>query len=371
MLLFTASPTELPPAVRRALSKQLLHPDLDPKFLDLYERVSKKVGQILGTRNDLFIMAGEGMIVLDSAAANLVEKGDHVLTISSGFYGDGLEAFVRNYGGEPSVLRSESGDIVDPADVDRRLEKDPQISVATFVHTETPCGTLAPLPEIGKVCNDHGVILIADTITSAGGIPVDADRNHVDVALGASQKCFSAPPGLAMISVSERAWEKIKSRKEKVRSFYLDLVPWKEMWLGKRVFPYAQSVSDIFALNAGVDLVLEEGLSKVYGRHAKVAESVRDSCEEIGLELFAKRREIAASTVTSVKVPSGIDEAKLRKRMVKRHGVMISPSWGDTAGRVVLLGHMGYSAQERKAAVAIEALSKSLKSMGFKKKGRM
>jgi aspartate aminotransferase-like enzyme len=367
MLLFTASPTDLPPEVRKALSRQLLHPDLDPEFFDLYEKVVKSVSKIMGTRNDLFIMAGEGMLALDSAVGNLVEEGDHVLSISSGFYGDGLDSFVRNYGGKSTLLRSESGDTVQPSEVERELEKDPEIKVATFVHTETPCGTLGPLREIGKICNDHGVLLIADTITSVGGIPVDADKNHVDVALGATQKCFSAPPGLAMLSVSPRAWEKIEKRKKRVQSFYLDLLPWKELWLGRKTFPYAQSVSDIFALEAGLDLITKEGISSVYKRHAKVANFVRNSCEEIGLELFAKNREIAADTVTAVKVPEGIEEQKLRDRMVKKYGVMISGSWGDAAGRVLLLGHMGYSAHKEKAKIALEALSKSLKNQGFKR----
>ncbi len=307
------------------------------------------------------------MVALDAAVANLVEKGDRVLSISSGFYGDGLREFAVNYGGDATLLRSEDGDIVEPADIERQLEKDPQIKVATFVHVETPCGTLGPLAEVGKICDDHGVILIADTITSVGGVPVNADRNHVDVVLGASQKCFSAPPGLAMISVSPRAWEKIERRKEKVPSFYLDLLPWKNMWLKKREFPYTQSVSDIFALNAGLDLILKEGLNRVYARHRKVADFVRDSCRDIGLEIFAKRREISSKTVTAVKVPAGIDEKQLRMVMAKRHGVIISHSWGKTAGKVVLLGHTGYNAQEKKARIAMSALSKSLKSLGFKK----
>ena len=369
MLLFTASPTDLPPRVRKALSRPMIHPDLDPEFFSLYADVVKKVSEVTGTRNDLLIMAGEGMLVLDSAVANLVEEGDKVLTISSGFYGDGLQRFVRNYGGDAITLRSADGDTVTASEIDRALEKNPEVGVATFVHTETPCGTMGPLREVGKVCNDHDVLLIADTITSLGGVLVEADRNHVDVALGATQKCFSAPPGLAMISVSRRAWEKIDGRKQPVRSFYLDLIPWRNSWLADRSsFPYAQSVSDLFALSAGLDLIFEEGLDHVYRRHEKVAELVRGSCEEMGLDLFARSREISAETVTSVSVPRGVDEKKLRDRMVKKHGVMISGSWGETAGRVLLLGHMGYGAHKKKARLATEALAESLRTLGFRKR---
>jgi aspartate aminotransferase-like enzyme len=357
----------MPPEVRKALGRQMMEPESDPEFFALYDGVVKKLKKIFGTRNDLFVMAGEGMIVLDSAVANLVEKGDRVLTISSGFYGDGLKMFVENYGGKPVSLRSRDGETVESSEVDRALEKNPEVKVATFVHTETPCGTMGPLREIGKACNDHGVILIGDTISSVGGVPVDGDRNHVDVTLGASQKCFSAPPGLSTISVSERAWEKIESRKQKVTSFYLDLLPWKQLSLEKRKFPYAQSVSDVFALDAGLDLIMEEGIDQVYKRHARVAELVRSSCEEMGLKLFAKSREISAETVTSVWVPRGIDGQKLRARMIKDYGVMISRSWRRPTENVVLLGHMGYGAHRKRAKRAIAALDGTLKSMGYKR----
>jgi len=252
---------------------------------------------------------------------------------------------------------------VSPSDVERALERNPEIRVATFVHCETPSGTIAPLKEVGKVCNDHDVILIADTVSTLGGVPVSADKNHVDVCLGASQKCFSAPPGLAIISVSERAWEKIESRKLRVESFYLDLVQWKKMWLHDRIFPYTQSVSDILALDEALDMILEEGIESVYERHAKVAQYTRNSCEKIGLELYPKNLDICSNTVTALKLPKGIDDLKLRERMQKKHGVTIAGSWGKLSGKVIRLGHMGYNAYQSKARRAIEALSESMKAV--------
>jgi aspartate aminotransferase-like enzyme len=366
MLLFTAGPTEVPKQVLDAMARPILNPDLDEEFFSLYDSLCFKIKGVVGTRSNLFIMAGEGMVALDSAIANLVEKNDHVLTISSGVFGDGFETFVRNYGGKSVPVKSEYDEVVDPSAIERRLEKDSKISVATFVHCETPSGTIAPLEEVGKICNDHGVILIADAVSTLGGVPLNADRNHVDILLGASQKCFSAPPGLAIISISKRAWEKIGRRKKKVPSFYLDLLEWKKSWLGQRVFPYTQSVSDIFALDAALDLVLKEGLEAVYKRHRKVAEMVRDDCEKIGLELYPKRREICSDTVTAIKVPKGINEKSLRDDMKRKHSVVISGSWGKLEGKVIRLGHMGYNAHEDKALIAVDALKRSLKSLGFR-----
>ncbi len=199
-------------------------------------------------------------------------------------------------------------------------------------------------------------------------MPVDADNAGVDVVLGASQKCFSAPPGLAIISVSKRAWEKIERRAEKVSSFYLDLLEWRRSWLGERVFPYTQSVSDVFALDKALDIVLEEGMDSVYRRHREVADWVRDSCNELGLELFPRRMEICSNTVTAIKVPAGIDEKELRNRMLKKYSVMIAGSWGKLTGKVVRLGHMGYNAHAGKASRAVRALRASLRDIGFNPK---
>src|SRR5487761_1441444 len=206
MLLFTPGPTEVPPKVLRAMSAPLLNPDLDDEFFSRYDLLCDKIRKIAGTRHDLFIMAGEGMVALDSAVANLVERGDKVLTITSGVFGDGFVDFAKRYGGKPVVVREDYDDIVSPSKIERALEKNPGVEVATFVHCETPSGTIAPIDEVGRICDSFGVILVADTVSTLGGTPVNGDENHVDVCLGASQKCFSAPPGLAIISLSPRAW---------------------------------------------------------------------------------------------------------------------------------------------------------------------
>lgn len=368
-LLYAAGPTEVPPQVLEAMAEPIVNPDLDEAFFSLYDDLCGKIRKIAGTRSDLFVLAGEGMVALDSAVANLVEEGDHVLAISSGVFGDGFADMIRNYRGKPLIVSAEYDSVVSPSDIDRALEKNKKIKVATFVHCETPSGTISPLRETGKVCNDHDVTLIADTVSTLGGVPLDAEKNHVDVCLGASQKCFSAPPGLAIITVSKRAWERMDRRKQSVSSFYLNLPEWRKSWLGNRVFPYTQSVSDIFGLNAAVDLMFREGMPSVYKRHEKVAELVRERCSnEIGIEIYPSSEDIASPTVTALKVPSGIDEQKLRTQMWKKHSVAIAGSWGKLSGKVIRLGHMGYNAHEDKAELVLDALKKSLRELGFNSK---
>jgi aspartate aminotransferase-like enzyme len=364
-LLFTPGPTEIHPKVLAAMSRPIINPDIDERFFEIYDSLCSKIRKILGTKSDLFVMAGEGMVALDSAVANLVELKEKVLAISSGVFGDGFVDLIKRYGGKPVVVSSKYDQVVSPNEIERALEKNQGIGIATFVHCETPSGTIAPLEQVAKVLNDHNVVLIADTVSTMGGIEIDADRNHVDVCLGASQKCFSAPPGLAIISVSERAWERIARRRSKVASFYLDLREWKRMWLGDKVFPYTQSVSDIFALDKALDLILDEGLSYVYARHASVARYVRDSSKELGLELYPKYEEICSDTVTALKVPKGISEKKLRQLMREKYGVIIAGSWGRLEGKVIRLGHMGFCADRRKATRVMNALEGTLDSLGF------
>jgi aspartate aminotransferase-like enzyme len=280
--------------------------------------------------------------------------------------GDGFVGMIQNFGGKPVILKEAYDHVVSPTDVERALEKNKEIKVATFVHCETPAGKIGDLAEVGKVCNDHNVILIPDTVSTLGGTPLNADRNHIDVCLGASQKCFSAPPGLAAISVSKRAWEKIERRKERVSSFYLNLKEWKDSWLGRRIFSYTQSVSDIFGLDKAVDLLLKEGLASVYERHLKVAKLVRKGCQEMGIDLFPASTSISSPTVTALKIPKGIEELGLRTLMEKKYNVCIAGSWGKLSGKVIRLGHMGYNAYERKAEITLEALEKSLSKLGFR-----
>lgn len=358
--MFTPGPTEVHPAVLKAMSRELINPDIDVRFFEIYDSLCNKIRKIAGTKNDVFVMAGEGMLSLDAAVANLVEPGESVLTISSGVFGDGFVDLVENHRGKPVVVKSDYDDIVVPNEVDRALERNPDAKVVTFVHCDTPSGTISPGKEIGKVCNDHDAILITDAISTLGGTPVDSDQSHFDVCLGASQKCFSAPPGLSIISVSDRAWEKIEQRKPKVDSFYLDLLNWKKLWLGERTFPYTQSVSDVFALDKSLDLILKEGIEAVYHRHTKVANFLRESCVEMGLDLFPKRPDICSDTVTALKVPDGIDDQKLRDEMRRKYGVVIAGSWGKLAGKVIRLGHMGFNAKTSKAKRAIDALVGSL-----------
>ena len=368
MLMFTPGPTEVHPRVLQAMARPLQNPDLDPDFFTFYDDLCEKVKKILRTRNDVILHSGEAIIGLEAAVASLVSPGEKVLTMSSGIYGDGFANFVRMYGGKPIIVKFPYNEIVKPEEVERVLEKEKDIEVATLVHCETPSGTLNPLSEIGKICSDHGLILIVDAVSSVAGVPVEIDEWNVGVCIVGSQKCLSAPPGVGIISVSENSWERMEriNKKNAIKGFYLNLLSWKKDWFENREFPYTHTVSLLYALDEACNLILEEGLEKVYARHEKNANASRHAVQAMNLELYPEEEDYCSNTVTAIKIPQGIEDEKLRNHILQKYGVMIAGNWRELKGKVIRLGHMGYNAYPHKTIQAIFALSQSLTDLGFK-----
>lgn len=366
--MFTPGPTEVHPQVLQAMVRPLQNPDLDPDFYTFYDDLCEKVKKILRTRNDIILTSGEAIIGLEAAIINTISPGEKMLAISSGIYGDGFANFARMYGGEPITVKFPYDEIIKPEEVEKVLEKEKDIEVATLVHCETPSGTLNPLKEIGEICRDHGVILIVDAVSSVAGVPVETDKWNVDINIVGSQKCISAPPGVGIISVSKNAWEKIEKRDKKnsIKGFYLNLLSWKRDWFENRIFPYTHTASLLYALDEACSLILEEKLENVFARHEKVAKATRLAVQAMNLELYPKEEKYCSNTVTAIKLPPRVEDEKLRNHMLQKYGVMIAGNWGELKGKVIRLGHMGYNAYPDKTIHAIFALSESLKDLGFK-----
>lgn len=367
--MFTPGPTEVPARVLRRMAAPITNPDVDRKFVRFYEEVQSKLMTLMKTENDVLIMSAEGLLGLETAVASLVGRGDKVLTITNGVFGDGFVDFVRLYRGVPVPVVAGYDNTIDPENVGEVLDANREIRVATFVHCETPSGVLNPLKEIARQCSKRGVVLVADVVSSLGGVPVEADAWEVDVCLGASQKCISAPPGLALVSVSDRAWEIVRSRKGKIPSYYLSLGQWNEWWKKSKLFPYTPSVSDIYALDEALDMIFEEGLPSVFSRHAKVSRALIAAVRTMGLAPFPASDKFHSPTVTAFWKPARLDEEKLRAVMENRYSVLIAGSWGKLTGKVLRFGNMGYNAYPAKAIKATRALENALKDLGFKPRG--
>ena len=359
LLIMTPGPTEIAESVRRAMAQPITNPDLDPEFFDFYAEMVSKLQNILHTDNDVIVMSGEGILGLESACASLIEPGDRVLVISNGIFGRGFADFVRLYGGEVELVEFPDDRPVDANKLDDFLKKNSDYKFATFVHCETPTGILNSVEEITEVLNRYGILSVVDSVSAVGGVPVRVDDWGVDILLGGSQKCFSAPPGTTFMSVSESAWEMINNREIEVHGYYLNLIPWQN-WYEDKKFPYTQAISDIYAFDQALDNWLGDG--DVLLRHENNGKAVRNTLQRAGLELFAKAG--YSDTVTAFKKPESVDYAELNQIMADKYNVMIASSVGKYADDILRIGHMGENCYEEKIYITLKALDKTLRELG-------
>ncbi|WP_255192363.1 pyridoxal-phosphate-dependent aminotransferase family protein [Natronobeatus ordinarius] len=346
-LRMTPGPTEVPAAIRERMSDVTPNPDVESAFFDFYRELQGKLEAVYG-EDEILILGGEGILGLEAAVASLVDEGDRVLCIANGLYGEGFADFVELYGGEPVVCSSLSTGGYDLERVEAELEAS-EFAVATMVHCETPTGTLNDLEPVLDLLEAHDVLSVVDAVSSLGGAPVPVER--IDVPIGATQKCFSAPPGLTVCSVSDRAWEQIESFD--TRSYYADLAPWRGA-ADAEWFPYTHLPSNLLALDAATELLLEEGLENVYARHEEAAALCRERARELGLELYPDDETLASPTVTALHVEGRAGE--LQERLLEEHGIVLSTGLVDLEDEILRVGHMGHNARVELVEQTMDAL---------------
>ena len=362
-LLMTPGPTMVAESVRYAAARPMANPDIDPEFFNFYDNLCSKLQRIFKTKSPLIIMSGEGMLVLEAAVLSFIEPGESVLCLDNGVFGNGFIDLVEMYGGKPVVLTKDHRTSFSPSEVEECLKNNPDIKVATVVHCETPTGLLNQLQHIGPIFRKYGVISIVDAVSSIAGESVLTDAWELDVVLAASQKCLSSTPGLSILSVSPEAWEKLHNRKSPVPGYYMNLKVWKSMWLENREFPYTQSVSDLYALNAAVDQALAEG-EQLYARHRHISSSVRKTLTDCGFEIYPEGGAESA-TVTAFFKPESIPDDAFRAHLWNTHGVLIAGTFGPMAGKLWRIGHMGENAREEHIFKLFRAMDASLKDFNF------
>ena len=369
-LVFTPGPTEVSPRVREAMALPVANSDLDPEFAGLYRATCAALQQLLHTRHDVLILAGEGLLGLEAAIASLVEPGDRVLALANGLYGHGFADFARDYGADVTVFEADDRRPLDPDALRRFLRDQRPFKLATLVHCETPTGLTNPVDRLLPVLHEHGILTVMDSVSAIAAEPLETDAWHADVVLGGSQKALSAPPGLAFLSVSPAAWQAMERRRQKIRGVYLNLLLWREQWLERGIFPYTPSTSDVYALHAAVEAALAEGEHARLARHDRLARAIRAAGEAAGLELYPDPR-AAARSVTAWLIPEPLRarDEEIRRAMWERHGVMIAGSWGAGAGRIWRAGHMGENARPEKAQRFVAALTATLAEFGWKLPG--
>jgi pyridoxamine--pyruvate transaminase len=218
--------------------------------------------------------------------------------------------------------------------------------------------------EIGRIARERGVLTIVDTVSGLGSEALSPEDWGIDVAVAGPQKCLGGPPGLSLLTVSPAAWEAMESKKTPLRGSFLSILDWKDTWLDNRRFPYTPSVSTIYALESVLRQALEEGVARMAARHQAIARACRQGVEALGLELWAAREEVAGAAVTGVRLPDGVDDATLRGHLRERYGVMISGGYGELAGKLFRLGHMGLAAHPTYLSAQLAMLERTLADLG-------
>ncbi|VIF65465.1 aminotransferase, alanine--glyoxylate transaminase [Clostridioides difficile] len=365
---YAPGPTETRENVRLARAEKTTNPDIDIDFVEFYKKTCEKFGNIVGTKNDVYILSGEGILGLEAACASLTEKGDRVLVIDNGIYGEGFKDFVTMYGGEYVLFSSEYTKSIDIDELKAFLDKDSNFKYATVVHCDTPTGVLNDVSKICPLLKEYGILTVVDSVAGMVGERLSVDESKIDIILGGSQKAISAPAGLTIVGISQDAKNCIKNRKTDVIGFYCNLDIWKDYY-EKKYFPYTMPISDIMGLDKSLDNILEEGIENVLNRHEKIAYSVRKSIEEYGLELFLE--EGYSNTVTAIKIPESIGALKLTDYMLKNYNTLVATSLNQYMDTILRIGHMGENANLNKIEHVLNVLDKSLSALGFKGNGTL
>jgi pyridoxamine--pyruvate transaminase len=358
-------PVEVPDRTRRDLAKPVLY-HYDPAFKELFAHSQELLKQVYRTEYDVITMQGEAILGLEAAAASLIAPGDKVLNLVSGVFGKWFEFFIDKFGGETIELAVPYNEAIDPDEVRKALDANPGIKYLSVVHSETPSGTHNPVKAIGNIAREFGVLTLVDTVSGLGSEVLSPEEWGLDVAIAGPQKCLSGTPGLSLMSISPAAWEAMEKHPKPLRGSFLSILDWKDAWLDGNRFPYTPSVSEMYALESTLTQNLEEGIEHVAWRHQTIAKAARAGAKALGFELWPAREEIAASCVTAVTVPDGLDEEKMRGLMRERYGVMISPGYGDLYGKLFRLGHMGMAAHPANLAAQLAVWERSLRDMGWK-----
>ena len=357
----SAGPVAATPRVLAALGSPLVY-HYDPAFLERFRATEGKLADLFLTKNDVLLMQGEAVLGLEAAARALVQPGTKVLNLVQGVFGKGMGYWLKDFGADLHELEVPYNDAVDPVDVERYLDENPGIELVTVVHSETPSGTVCDVSAIGPIASAHGALTLVDCVSSLGGIAFETDAWQLDVCVAGPQKCLGGPPGMSLMTVSEAAWERIRSNPAAPRASFLSMLDWKEQWIDGDKFPFTPSVSDLHGVEAAVDELLEEGLEASIARHERSASACRAGIRAMGLELWPRSDEIAAACVTAVAVPEGLADVQVRAHCRERYGVMISG--GQGAGNLVRIGHMATSARGLYPIVGLAALGRTLADLG-------
>ena len=359
MQLRIPGPTPIPEEILQTMTRQMIN-HRGPQFAEMIHKATDILKAMFQTKGDVFLLTCSGTGGMEAAIVNTLSPADKVLVVANGAFGDRFADIAEIFGAQVERLSFEWGTAVDPQEVRRALSQDASIKAVLVTHNETSTGVTNDLEAISAVVREYEKLLIVDAISSLGCIDLPTDEWGCDVVITGSQKGWMAPPGLAMVSVSERAWQ--AQAQAKMPKYYWDFAKAKS-FLEKGQTPWTPAVSTVYALDAALELFQREGLKNIVARHARVGAKARAEVKSLGLSLFPDDS-CASNTVTAVQVPEGLDSKKLLKILREEYDTVLAGGQQRLDGKIFRIGHLGYVTEKDIDAV-IEALKAALPQAGF------
>jgi len=359
MQLRIPGPTPCPQEVLQAVSKQMIS-HRGKEFITMFNSVTEKLKRVFQTQDDVFLLTCSGTGGLEAAIVNTLSPGDKILAVSCGVFGDRFADIAKQYGANVKHLNFDWGKPVDPEAVDRALRAESDIKAVLVTHNETSTGITNNIAEISSVVKKFDKLLLVDAVSSLGCIDLPVDNWHCDVVITCSQKGWMAPPGLAMVSVSEEAWQ--AHANATMPRYYWDFSKARD-YSQKGQTPWTPAVSICYALNASLDLMLNEGLANIFARHARVAQMTRNGIRSLGLSVFAQESH-ASNTVTAVSGDDKLDISKLLQVLRDEYDVVIAGGQRKLSGKIFRIAHLGLVG-ENDIEVVLQALAGALPKAGI------
>ncbi len=359
ILLMIPGPTTVPKRVLDAMAQPITN-HRGAAYGEILDETTAMMSEVFQTDNKSYFLTGSGTSAMEAAIANTIAKGDKVINVVGGKFGERLQQLTEVFGGESIEVTVPWGQAADPAEIKRVIEENDDAKALTMIHNESSTAVVNPIKEVGEIMKDYDTLFIVDTVSSLAGDTVKVDEYGLDICLSGSQKCIAAPPGMSMLTLSDEAWNIV----DQVESptYYLNMKKMRKSG-EKSQTPYTPSVSMTYAMNEALSMVLEEGLDARIKRHHTGAEATRQAAKALGLELFAREGDYS-NTLTGIKMPEGVTDAQLRGTMRDKYQIELAGGQDHLSGNIFRIGHMGVTGLQE-LAMTFTCLEMTLKEFGF------
>jgi alanine-glyoxylate transaminase/serine-glyoxylate transaminase/serine-pyruvate transaminase len=363
-LLLGPGPCNVDPRVLRlASAPQLGH--LDPELFTILEETAQLLRWIFQTKNEMTLcISGSGFSGAEAVLSNLLEEGDTIIAGNLGFFSGQIVEISQRAGANVVNLETELGAPLDSAVLEQAFKDNPGAKVFATAIAETSTGLLQPLEDLERVTHAHGALFVVDAVCGLGGVPMNVDEMKIDACYAGSQKSLGALPGLAPVTLNERAVQVIKNRKRPVQSYYLDLDHLNRYWNGDHTYHHTSCSNIIYGLRETLRIAMEEGLEARWARHQLNGDALKAGIEAMGLKILT-RPGYALSVLTAISVPEGVDELAVRQRLLEEYNIEIGGGFGPLKGRLLRIGLMGYNSCRKNVDTVLSALEHVLQGPGF------